>query len=352
MINETDKQYTIIKIKVTEANQVFTVKSGYVYWWGEGARIDSPKPTDQSHTYANVGEYLVYIKGVNRTYTIANTTSRSKTYSTFIINDNSKKMIIEVLNFGNTIQSLYDTFSNCINLTKIPTYTPSSIIDLSFAFTNCPSLKEPIQYVNDSVLHMVQTYRKCSSIKKAYKYPKNLIDIYGCYWECTSLKNAPDFPENIENGSYVYASCSSIVLPPKINNNCKILNSVLEYCENLIEMPDIPNGVTDIINAFKGTAITETKFLPEGIKSLQNTFLNCKNLIKIKNIPSTINNMDATFKGCESLEKIDLRYSDFPKADSFNSTFEGCTKLKNSIQGKPIRLSYSKRMYYTCISLE
>ena len=92
MINEADKQYTIIKIKVTEANQGFTVNSGYVYWWGEGARIDSPKPTNQSHTYANIGEYLVYIKGVNRTY-------GSKTYSTFIINDNSKKMIIEVLIF-------------------------------------------------------------------------------------------------------------------------------------------------------------------------------------------------------------------------------------------------------------
>ena len=152
MINEADKQYTIIKIKVTEANQVFTVKSGYVYWWGEGEKVDSPKPSDQSHTYAEVGEYLVYIKGVNRTYEIANTTSGSKTYSTFIIDDSeSKKMIIEVLNFGNTIQSLYDAFSNCENLVRIPTYTPSSIVDLSFAFANCFSLKEPIQYVNESV---------------------------------------------------------------------------------------------------------------------------------------------------------------------------------------------------------
>ena len=105
MINEADKQYTIIKIKVTEANQVFTVKSGYVYWWGEGARIDSPKPADQSHTYTEIGEYLVYIKEVNRTYTIANTTYGSKNYSNFIINDkNSKKIIIEVLNFENTKQ--------------------------------------------------------------------------------------------------------------------------------------------------------------------------------------------------------------------------------------------------------
>ena len=353
MINEADKQYTIIKIKVAEANQVFTVKSGYVYWWGEGARIDSPKPTDQSHKYTEVGEYLVYIKGVNRTYTIANTTSGSKTYSTFIINDtNSKKMIIEVLNFGNTIQSLYDAFSNCVNLVKIPTYTPSSIVDLSFAFTNCSSLKEPIQYVNDSVLHMVQTYNGCSLIKKAYKYPKNLIDIYGCYWGCRLLKNAPDFPENIENGAYVYASCESIVLPPKINNNCKKLNSVLEFCKSLIEMPDIPNGVTDVVNAFKVTAITETKILPEGIKSLQYTFSNCEKLIKIKNVPSTVNNMDSTFARCTSLEKIDLKYSDFPNANSFNSTFEGCTKLKNSIQGKPTRLSFAKRMYYNCISLE
>ena len=64
MINEADKKYTIIKIKVTETNQVFTVKSGYVYWWGEGARIDSPKPADQSHTYTEIGEYLVYIKKI------------------------------------------------------------------------------------------------------------------------------------------------------------------------------------------------------------------------------------------------------------------------------------------------
>ena len=259
-------------------------------------------------------------------------------------------MIIEVLNFSNSIQSLYKAFENCINLTTIPTNTPDSLIDLSFAFCACTKLKNPIQRVGDSVLYMVHTYDRCT-FEKAYDFPKNVIDIVGCYSYCRNLKNAPDLPENVKSAKYLFAS-TNITFPPKINDKCVTLSNAFEYCKNLIEMPDIPDSVIYMDDSFKNTSITTVKKLPDGIKTLLNSFSNCEELVEITNIPSNVTDISNCFKGCINLRKINLSYSDFPKAEKFDSTFEGCEKLKNTIKGKPTKLTSCKRMYYGCTSLE
>ena len=103
----------------------------------------------------------------------------------------------------------------------------------------------------------------------------------------------------------LFARNTEIRVMPEIPSTVKTLNNTFLNCKNLIEVSYIPSGVTDLQSTFSGcTSLTKMPKIADTVTNMNSTFYLCSNLSIISELPKSLQTMKFTFQGCSKLTEI------------------------------------------------
>lgn len=121
-----------------------------------------------------------------------------------------------------------------------------------------------------------------------------------------------------ENGNYVYqGNAEYVAIPNEING------------EKVTSLKDMFWGKTNL----KGVII------PDGIVSMENTFVDCVNLQEIAYLPNSVTTMMSTFQGCTSLKSVPVKLPENLKLGT-NAFFKCSSLTKAPILPEGLRSMY------------
>ena len=168
-------------------------------------------------------------------------------------------------------------------------------------------------------------FSKCTTIKSMFM----------CFMECTNL--------------------TTVVLPPSLRDNLSAISSdemsffqnialfgTFTGCSALSSVIGIPNNIEMLIETFHKSGITQAPNIPNSVKVMSGTFVNCENLTSISSLPTSLQLMNSCFSGCSHLTSVPSTITLKPldnqflllgeeSGDVINSTFGGCKQLTTSV---------------------
>ena len=166
--------------------------------------------------------------------------------------------------------------------------------------------------------------------------------------KCTTIKSM----------SACFVMCTNlttVVLPPSLRDNLSavsgdemsVFQNVALYgtftgCSALSSVIGIPNNIEMLIETFDNSGITQAPNIPNSVKVMSSTFLNCENLTSISSLPTSLQLMNSCFSGCSHLTSVPSTITLKPLDNQFlllgeepgvviDHTFEGCKQLTTSV---------------------
>ena len=259
--------------------------------WGDGTTPDSltgdstTTRLEQSHTYANAGNYTIKISKTSGT---AYAFYSSAVYSVLRKNTNQNENKI---------------YTNTIRHIRIGN---DAIIDSS-AFAYCYSLIS-VSIPNTVTSIGASSFNYCYSLR-SITIPSSvtIIDTYTFYY-CCSLKNIA-LPSGLTNGIgsrafYYCVSLPEITIPSSMT---QISNNAFQYCTNMGKIT-IPGNITSISDyAFQYSYCIKSITIQNGITSIGvSSFANCPMFTSIT-IPNSVTTIGGNaFSGCNCLSNINI----------------------------------------------
>jgi len=249
--------------------------------WGDGSSNTYNTWGNKIHTYSTEGIYTVTING---TLTAFGSVSSS-----------NKDKLVRVIDFGNIgLTDLTSAFQNCINLTQVPDYLPSTISITTAMFSNCHNFNQDISTWDVS----------------------NITEMGYMFSWCTS------FNQNIGNWNV-----SNVT-----NMECMFL-----HCENFnqdLSSWDVSN-VTNMRSLFNDCLIFNqdlSSWDVSNVTNLSGIFSNCKAFNQNVNTwnVSNVTDMSDTFFGCENFNQ-DLNNWDVSNVTNMQSMFNYCNIFNGNI---------------------
>ena len=161
-----------------------------------------------------------------------------------------------------TLDTMYEFFAGCTNLTNIPNINTSKVTNMRMIFSGCTKIK---------TIPMLNT--------------EKVTNMQGMFTECTSL----------------------IEIPELYTNNVVDMSSMFSYCKNLKTIPTMnTNKVTTMNMMFYQSGITTIPELDTSkVTSVYNMFYSCSNLITIPKLNfENVNNVSGFLTGAESVVNI------------------------------------------------
>ena len=161
-----------------------------------------------------------------------------------------------------TLDTMYEFFAGCTNLTNIPNINTSKVTNMRMIFSGCTKIK---------TIPMLNT--------------EKVTNMQGMFTECTSL----------------------IEIPKLYTNNVADMSSMFSYCKNLKTIPTMnTNKVTTMSMMFYQSGITTIPELnTSNVTSAYNMFYSCSGLITIPKLNfENVNNVSGFLTGAESVVNI------------------------------------------------
>ena len=151
---------------------------------------------DYYYRYVQFNEYYDYWS----VYLNLETTDRNKT---------SYGKILSSIR-GVNVESMYCTFSGCVNLVTAPAI-PEHIKNMQFAFSDCSSLTAA-PAIPDHVTDIGYAFMNCTSLKAAPAIPSSVSMMDWTFSGCTSLEKVPDMTKatGVDNMSYTFSDCTKL----------------------------------------------------------------------------------------------------------------------------------------------
>ena len=184
--------------------------------------------------------------------------------------------------------------------------------------------------------------------------------IYGLSGPNSQYLVGADFSKctTIKSMSMCFVGCTNlttVVLPPSLRDNLSAISGdemslfqnvallgTFTGCSALSSVIGIPNNIEMLAETFHKSGITQAPNIPNSVKVMNGTFLNCENLTSISSLPTSLQLMDGCFSGCSHLTSVPstitlkpldnqmlLLFGEDPSV--VNSTFEGCKQLTTSV---------------------
>ena len=165
-------------------------------------------------------------------------------------------------------------------------------------------------------------FSKCTTIKS----------MFACFVMCTNL--------------------TTVVLPPSLRDNLSAVSgdemqNIALYgtflgCSALSSVIGISNNIEMLIETFYDSGITQAPNIPNSVKVMDSTFVNCENLTSISSLPTSLQSMNSCFSGCSHLTSVPSTITLKPLDNQFlllgeepgvviNHTFENCEQLTTSV---------------------
>lgn len=255
-------------------------------------------------------------------------------------------------------------FSNCTNMTSLSLPKGLSNIE-DFTFYNCESLKSIT--IPDSVRSIGNSaFENCTSLENV-KIPDNVTDILTSVFDnCHNLKSVTigNSVKNISDSAFRYCSgLTSVTIPDSVTS---IGDSAFSDCTSLTEFVVGKNnenyssqdGVlfnkdkTELIQYPLDNARTSYS-IPDGVKTIKNSFLNCTNLVSVT-IPDSVIRFDANdldggaFSGCTNLKSVTIGNGITCIGDY---TFYKCTNLSDIVLPDGVEI-IGDHAFENCTSLK
>ena len=161
-----------------------------------------------------------------------------------------------------TLDTMYEFFAGCTNLTNIPSINTSKVTNMRMMFSGCTKIK---------TIPMLNT--------------EKVTNMQGMFTECTSL----------------------IEIPELYTNNVAEMSSMFSYCKNLKTIPTMnTNKVTTMNMMFYNSGITTIPELDTSkVTSVYNMFYSCSNLITIPKLNfENVNNVSGFLSGAGNVVNI------------------------------------------------
>ena len=200
-------------------------------------------------------------------------------------------------------------FNNCYNLEdcQYQEILNKSSGSLGGAFRNCCNLHMNITYISNNVNTLYQTFDNCTNLTNIcdLDYLTNCNEISLCFSRCTNLPRLPKLPSSIKKAVYAFNSCynavqnmSEYIIPENISN----MTYMFSRCSNIYGTVTLPNNVINICDSFRNcTNITEI-IMSNNLKDMTRACVGCYNLVSVSNIPQTVTDMYETFNSCPNLQ--------------------------------------------------
>ena len=161
-----------------------------------------------------------------------------------------------------TLDTMYEFFAGCTNLTNIPNINTSKVTNMRMIFSGCTKIK---------TIPILNT--------------EKVTNMQGMFTECTSL----------------------IEIPELDTNNVTDMSSMFSYCKNLKTIPTMnTNKVTTMSMMFYNSGITTIPELNTSkVTSVYNMFYSCSDLITIPKLNfENVNNVSGILSGASNVVNI------------------------------------------------
>ena len=246
----------------------------------------------------------------------------------FPVNTTSNPYIVDVT-------ELTDAETNSSNLNE-ENFTPSVLADAIAKGGRYVSLVESANSVSSEYFiyglsgpnsqYLVGVdFSKCTTIKSMFL----------CFAGCTNLTTAvlpPSLRDNLSAVSGDEMSLFQNVALWGTFTGCSALSSVI----------GIPNNIEMLVETFHNSGITQAPNIPNSVKVMASTFLNCENLTSISSLPTSLQSMTFCFSGCSHLTSVPSTITLKPLDNQFlllgeepgvviDHAFEGCKQLTTSV---------------------
>ncbi len=246
--------------------------------------------------------------------------------SEYLFYEFSKLTEIENLNLLDTSQatSVYDMFTNCINLTNLDVskFNTSSITKMSFMFFNCRGLTslDVSNFDTSNVTNMSSMFEDCIKL--------------------TSLDVSNFDTSKVTNMSSMFEDCRKLTSLDVSNfDTSKVtsMSQMFESCNKLVDL-DVSNfntsKVTNMSDMFYGcssvTSLDVSKFDTSQVTSMYAMFSWCRSLnsLDVSNFDtSQVTSMYAMFSNCSGLTSLDASNFDTSKVTNMEYMFSSCSGL-------------------------
>ncbi|MEG1140993.1 MAG: BspA family leucine-rich repeat surface protein, partial [Clostridia bacterium] len=380
--------FTSFTIEITKAGQTINPRglclkldfnSCYAIDWGDGTIENGYN--DNTHTYKDIGEYKIEIKG-GKFYLSADTLSIGINNlinlgpNAYFKENSSKLRYVKQLTTGcldncsltsasnlfannkwltslyegafdnlNNVTDFHCCFMGCSNLKTLPPrllYNCINATDFSYCFCDCVSLNNiPIDLFDHcpNVTNLTYSFYNCSSLSEIPSglfdtCATSIIDLPSCFGNCSSLTQLPDelFNNciNATNLSWCFFKCSSLSqLPNGLFKNCNNINDLshcFKECSKLTSLPiglfDSCVNITNLSYCFDFCSLTS---LPIG---LFDSCVNITNLSKCFKENNLVNISTGLFDNCINVTDFSGCFENCKSiSHAYNLTSEGLPKL-------------------------
>ena len=213
--------------------------------------------------------------------------------------------------FGNKINDTASMFSDCYNLTTVPNFDTSNVINMSSMFAYCGEKLTTVPNFNTSnVLNMAYMFGGSQFLTDVPNFNTiNVINMSSMFEHCLILTKTPNFnTSNVIDMSYMFYYCYSLNTILNLNtNNVLYMNGMFYDCKSLTNVPNF--NTSKVIN-------------------MSNMFCECNNLINTPNLnTSNVQDMGYMFYGCNRLANI-YNYN-ISNVVTMTHMFQYCNNLKN-----------------------
>lgn len=215
-------------------------------------------------------------------------------------------------------------FCGCANMVASPRL-PEGIKELVAAFANCIAMEEP-PHLPDGVTNLSMAF-------SGMVYSKDPIPM--------RLSRPPIIPRSVgETDQY---NPSGTIGADYIPN----MYHTFSGCFSMSEAPVIPEGIKSLDNTFSYCGLSSPPEIPASVVNMSSTFFMCTNLTTAPRIPPYMENMDMAFYGCNLSEAPEL-----PAAlKTMRGAFVNNTGMTRVLNVPPTVIDLSAAFAY-CTNLE
>lgn len=187
--------------------------------------------------------------------------------------------------YANTINITNETYRNDVNIVSV-NLNNVNIQDntLYLGFDNCPNLIS-VNNISNNVQHLEYAFRDCVNLSEISHIPNSITNMHAAFKNCVNLETIP----------------------------------AINGCLNLAVMSE----------SFNGSGIVTVPSLPDSVKQLRYTFLNCQNLINISKLSNSAEDISQI---CRSDSKLQIIENEtyMPNLTNAYRAFEGCSNLSDT----------------------
>ena len=214
-----------------------------------------------------------------------------------------------------TLDTMYEFFAGCTNLTNIPNINTSKVTNMRMIFSGCTKIKTIPMLNTEKVTNMQGMFTECTSLIEIPElYTNNVADMSSMFSYCKNLKTIPTMNTNKVTSMALMFSYSGITTIPELNtSNVTSVYNMFYSCYGLITIPKlnfenvnnvsgILSGASNVVN-IGGFENLGKAYLTNKSANYTNYGLVLTNCSKLTHdsLMNIINNLyDIKTKGCQA----------------------------------------------------